>query len=221
MVCRSDENMRFYIFLHFLTVFLFFSFCAHNRRGGACMTALIDCFPVVIDLLLVMHHCVFIGKYFSGSTSTCVSVCLWRTIPHGPGFFCFSGFPEMVCNLRLGAIWEGRGWNVIGAHSLTQFQPSFCNRAAYWIFLQACWCVIFCGAGERAEGEWESECGQHRQRPQHVKFIMSSSAQWTSGQLDILAQVPSNASFLRSDSTEPQSNTVALIRSFVLLYSGH
>lgn len=208
--------MRIWDFTYFYIFWLFSffsSFCAHNRRGSACMTALIDCFPVVIDLLLVMHHCVFIGKYFSGSTSTCVSVCLWRTIPHGPGFFHFSGFPEMVCNLRLGAIWEGRGWNVIRAHSLTQFQPSFCNRAAYWIFLQACWCVIFC--------EWESECGQHRQRPQHVKFIMSSSTQWTSGQLDILAQVPSNASFLRSDSTEPQSNTVALIRSFVLLYSGH
>lgn len=33
MVCRSDENMRFYIFLHFLTVFLFFLFlCSQQER---------------------------------------------------------------------------------------------------------------------------------------------------------------------------------------------
>lgn len=214
MVCRSDENMRFYIFLHFLTVFLFFLFLC-SQQGRRCLHDCTDWLFSCCNWSAVSYAslCFYWQKYFSGSTSTCVSVCLWRTIPHGPGFFHFSGFPEMVCNLRLGAIWEGRGWNVIRAHSLTQFHPSFCNRAAYWIFLQACWCVIFC--------EWESECGQHRQQPQHVKFIMSSSTQWTSGQLDILAQVPSNASFLRSDSTEPQSNTVALIRSFVLLYSGH
>lgn len=207
MVCRSDENMRFYIFLHFLTVFLIFLFlCSQQERRCLhdCTDWLFSCcnWSAVSYASLCFYWQIFFRKHLY----VCVGVFVENDTPR-------SRIPEMVCNLRLGAIWEGRGWNVIRAHSLTQFQPSFCNRAAYWIFLQACWCVIFC--------EWESECGQHRQRPQHVKFIMSSSTQWTSGQLDILAQVPSNASFLRSDSTEPQTNTVALIRSFVLLYSGH
>lgn len=64
--------------------------------------------------------------------------------------FHFSGCLEAVCNLRLGAIWEGRGWNVIPVHSLTQFQHSFWNRAAYWIFLRA-WCVIFSYAGGKPD----------------------------------------------------------------------
>lgn len=197
---RIWDFTYFYIFWLFS---LFSSFCAHNRRVD-CTDWLFSCcnWSAVSYASLCFYWQIFFRKHLY----VCVGVFVENDTPR-------SRIPEMVCNLRLGAIWEGRGWNVIRAHSLTQFQPSFCNRAAYWIFLQACWCVIFC--------EWESECGQHRQRPQHVKFIMSSSTQWTSGQLDILAQVPSNASFLRSDSTEPQSNTVALIRSFVLLYSGH
>lgn len=63
--------------------------------------------------------------------------------------FHFSGYLEAVCNLRLGAIWEGKWWNVIPAYSLTRFQHSFWNRATYWIFLQAL-CVIFSAAGRTA-----------------------------------------------------------------------
>ena len=66
------------------------------------------------------------------------------------GTFHFSGCLEAVCNLRLGAIWEGRGWNVIPVYSLTQFQHSLWNRTTYWIYLQA-WCVIFCDAGRQPE----------------------------------------------------------------------
>lgn len=57
---------------------------------------------------------------------------------------------EAVCHLRLGAIWEGRGWNLIPEYSLTQFQHSVWNRATYWIFLQA-WRVIFCDTGAQPE----------------------------------------------------------------------
>lgn len=63
--------------------------------------------------------------------------------------FHFSGCLEAVCNLRLGAIWDGTWWNVIPAYSLTRFQHSFWNRTTYWIFLQAL-CVIFSAAGRTA-----------------------------------------------------------------------
>lgn len=130
-------------------------------------------------------------------------------------------------SLRLGAIWEGRGWNVIPVYSLTQFQHSFWNRTTYWIYLQA-WRVIFCDAGRRPEiarmhgGICWCWMGLVLTTPplsfsKRIACIIYNVQRHTMSRRSALLWCLLFSLCL----IKPQNNIVALIRSFVFFCRGH